>query len=82
MQNIEHSRSNVKDPRTGAEWTTTKAHADNSDLKVVDKDAVDKFGRHLPAKNAPLHSQGQGKTAEDASTKTAAAAAKNDAKGA
>ena len=41
----------VKDPDSGAEYTTNEVHAESAGLSVLkDKPAVDSFGRRLPAK--------------------------------
>lgn len=40
----------AKDPVSGHEFTTSAAHAESAGLSVIDKDAVDSFGRVLPAK--------------------------------
>lgn len=34
---------------TGAQFTTTRAHAESTGLKVLSKDATDYMGRPLPA---------------------------------
>lgn len=44
----------VKDPTTGTEYTTGAVNAKNKGLTVIDKPAVDDFGRALPAKRNPL----------------------------
>lgn len=44
----------VKDPTSGHEYTTSAEHAEAAGLTVLKKDAVDDFGRTLPAKiNTP-----------------------------
>lgn len=41
----------VKDPTSGAEYSTTRAHAKNAGLEVLDgKAAVDDYGRLIPTK--------------------------------
>lgn len=48
----------VKDPNTGHEFTTDRFHAENVGLRVLDKPAVDRYGRprpttyHVPPKKA------------------------------
>jgi hypothetical protein len=42
----------AKDPDNGAEFTTTKGHAEAAGLEVLHKDAVDKRGNPLPTKIA------------------------------
>lgn len=41
----------VKDPDTGHEFTTTSARAEKAGLRVLDKPAVDAFGKPLRAKH-------------------------------
>lgn len=43
----------AKHPTTGAEFTTSRAHAENNGLQVVDKPTHDRHGRMLPAKTVP-----------------------------
>lgn len=40
----------VKDPTSGAEFTTNTVHAESAGLPVIEKPAIDSFGRDLPAK--------------------------------
>jgi hypothetical protein len=40
----------VKDPVSGAEFTTNEIHAESAGLTVLDKPAVDSFGGDLPPK--------------------------------
>ena len=41
----------VKDPDTGAEFTTNEVHAESAGLTVLkDKPAVDSFGQDIPPK--------------------------------
>lgn len=41
----------VKDPTTGHQYTTDKRAAEKRGLTLLDKDAVDAFGKPLPAKH-------------------------------
>lgn len=43
----------AKHPTTGAEFTTSRAHAENNGLQVVDKPTHDRHGRIVPAKAVP-----------------------------
>jgi hypothetical protein len=44
-------RVRVKDPVSGHEFTTTRDHAESNGLTVLDRPAVDAFGRDVPAKH-------------------------------
>lgn len=56
-------RVRVKDPVSGHEFTTTKAHAEGSGLTVLDTEAVDSFGRDIP----PVHAESKQNVEENQS---------------